>query len=773
MTNLLYGIHDREGRHFVPPGGWCLDTVALSERPQPADYGALRPDINWIVRLNHAYGSGGTIPLPDRYQDFANSCASYVRHSRGARRWIIANEPNHEQERPNGVFITPAQYARCFTLCREAIKRADADAQVIPAPCAPYHAGGPQGAIPWTDYWREMLELIAANGGCDGIAIHAYTRSSDPADINNDVRMGPPLEGTCAGFLTYQDALEEVPASLRHLPAYLTEFNELLDNGWHDANTGVVQEAYRHIDWWNNHAADADEPKFQCLILYRWPKFDKWHIEGKQGVIDDFRAAVALGYQSPQIHAQKQSDPVKTHLPIVSTGTSAPAPSLPRDIDPRLIARGVTIQTPPLSPGAQYWRVKSARWYDEQESQGRHHIYVEAQDPTGARQPGVPFLVTWPGDEHGDYTKDGSGFDSGNYPMSPSRNEFSVRINGVVPSETLAGIGMGAETPGGFNAGVHTSTSVVFEWAKVPESQPQPIPQPSQPAPASVPPLAHPIQDPARRVISQRFGDNPQDYARFGMAGHGGIDFAVAVGTVVVAVDAGQVMEAGELPDYGTYIKLRHVWGESVYAHLSELRVTHGEHVGKGEMIAFSGNTGNSTGPHLHLAIRVYPYQRGAPYDGYTDPAPYLINVPPQPSLPTQPSQPADLLPIIKAAASDFGLDWRLLASLIWAESSFDPTAVNRNSGASGLGQIMPATWEEWRARVGAHDIFNPADNIRVTAAYLRFLINYFRGDVRKALAAYNFGVGNVSAGVPIPAETLEFANKVLHGRDLLRAVGA
>ncbi len=105
--NLLIGIHDKEGHVIVPAGGWCLDTIALSENPQPIDYAAVRSDINWIVRLNNAYGSGGTIPTPDRYQEFANACANYVARSKGATHFIIGNEPNLAGERPQGLHITP------------------------------------------------------------------------------------------------------------------------------------------------------------------------------------------------------------------------------------------------------------------------------------------------------------------------------------------------------------------------------------------------------------------------------------------------------------------------------------------------------------------------------------------------------------------------------------------------------------------------------------------------------------------------------------------
>jgi soluble lytic murein transglycosylase-like protein len=126
----------------------------------------------------------------------------------------------------------------------------------------------------------------------------------------------------------------------------------------------------------------------------------------------------------------------------------------------------------------------------------------------------------------------------------------------------------------------------------------------------------------------------------------------------------------------------------------------------------------------------------------------------------------------VKAAAAEFGVDWRLLASLIQAESSSNPNSVNHASGASGLGNIMPGTWAEWAPKVGASDIFNPTDNARVAAAYLARCIKT-AGSVRDGLHAYNWGIGRVLDGLEPPAETIEYATKVIFGRDLLKAVGA
>ncbi|MET8475491.1 M23 family metallopeptidase [Streptomyces sp. NPDC006422] len=94
---------------------------------------------------------------------------------------------------------------------------------------------------------------------------------------------------------------------------------------------------------------------------------------------------------------------------------------------------------------------------------------------------------------------------------------------------------------------------------------------------------------------------------------HSGQDFAVPIGTDVSAVHGGTVVKAGgngagDGPAYGNAIVIKHSNGTySQYAHLSRIDVKVGDKVGTGSHIAKSGNTGNSSGPHLHFEIRTTP----------------------------------------------------------------------------------------------------------------------------------------------------------------------
>lgn len=123
---------------------------------------------------------------------------------------------------------------------------------------------------------------------------------------------------------------------------------------------------------------------------------------------------------------------------------------------------------------------------------------------------------------------------------------------------------------------------------------------------------------------------------------------------------------------------------------------------------------------------------------------------------------PEDILPI----ADEYGLDRNLLNKVIEAESSWNPDAVSP-VGAQGLMQLMPKT-AEW---LGVKDPFNPEENVRAGAKYLSSLIQRYNGDLVKALAAYNWGPGNVDKWSgnfeDLPHETRNYITKILGDQTL------
>jgi murein DD-endopeptidase MepM/ murein hydrolase activator NlpD len=85
---------------------------------------------------------------------------------------------------------------------------------------------------------------------------------------------------------------------------------------------------------------------------------------------------------------------------------------------------------------------------------------------------------------------------------------------------------------------------------------------------------------------------------------HTGVDYAVPVGTDVLAVADGVIDPATWGRSYGTQLVQKLDGGYFIYAHLSKTLVKAGDKVKEGQVIAKSGNTGNSTGPHLHAELR-------------------------------------------------------------------------------------------------------------------------------------------------------------------------
>jgi soluble lytic murein transglycosylase-like protein len=126
---------------------------------------------------------------------------------------------------------------------------------------------------------------------------------------------------------------------------------------------------------------------------------------------------------------------------------------------------------------------------------------------------------------------------------------------------------------------------------------------------------------------------------------------------------------------------------------------------------------------------------------------------------------------LIQYYAEQNNLDWLQIKAQIKQESAFDPDA-RSHADAMGLGQFMPMTWVEWAENLSIKgaDPFNPEHNIRLTCAYMRWLLRQFNQDLRAALAAYNWGIGNVKKAMAkhglawlgfAPLETIQYLRKI------------
>lgn len=129
----------------------------------------------------------------------------------------------------------------------------------------------------------------------------------------------------------------------------------------------------------------------------------------------------------------------------------------------------------------------------------------------------------------------------------------------------------------------------------------------------------------------------------------------------------------------------------------------------------------------------------------------------------TPPTTAAPYLETIRAAEQSNGIPDSLLARLLYQESRFRPDIITGKTkspvGALGIAQFMPAT-----ARDLGIDPLNPYDAIDGAARYLRSLYDKLGGDWSRALAAYNWGIGNVQRKglAQAPAETVNYVNNIL-----------
>lgn len=110
--------------------------------------------------------------------------------------------------------------------------------------------------------------------------------------------------------------------------------------------------------------------------------------------------------------------------------------------------------------------------------------------------------------------------------------------------------------------------------------------------------------------VTQQFGKTSASKRLYASGSHSGTDFRAAVGTPVYAVADGIVKGVGDTDktcpyaSFGKFVFIEHFNGLSTaYGHLSLWRVSEGQRVTRGQLIAYSGNTGHTTGPHLHLTV--------------------------------------------------------------------------------------------------------------------------------------------------------------------------
>lgn len=321
VRDRIRGLYQGKGKR-----GWIFFTEIVGRHAQSIQFNAeIRRRLwDWadqgygvIIRLNHGYEPGGTLPESRFYDEFAAAAARWVElYLKDANRaassyaWTlqIANEQNNPREHPGGFehpteHITAERYADAFNKTYARIKAVLPNTIVCPGAVDPYNymPMNKLGGERWRplDYFTTMLENITA---LDGIILHAYTHGPDPAYITHLKRFGDgtgPLWDHYYDFQIYRLFMERVPSKWRDLPAYITETDHIHrpagehDQGWVNQNVGWVRAAYAEIDRWNR---TPYAQQIRCLLLYRW-MMDAWSINDKPEVLNDFKQALNHDYR--------------------------------------------------------------------------------------------------------------------------------------------------------------------------------------------------------------------------------------------------------------------------------------------------------------------------------------------------------------------------------------------------------------------------------------------------------------------------------------------
>lgn len=160
--------------------------------------------------------------------------------------------------------------------------------------------------------------------------------------------------------------------------------------------------------------------------------------------------------------------PYALYLPLVHTKTdrvqAAPIePASPIEWDARLTERGAHLVKAQVAPGVGYWRLIKARWYNEAEAQGRHHIFVDLLDQAGQRLINVPILVRWTDGEARMKTEQKAGEPyAADFAMFTVAPAYAAQPAGDAPTDRVEGMGLGSiEAP--FHT-IHTSYGLIWQW---------------------------------------------------------------------------------------------------------------------------------------------------------------------------------------------------------------------------------------------------------------------------------------------------------------------
>lgn len=292
---------------------------------------------------------------------------------------------------------------------------------------------------------------------------------------------------------------------------------------------------------------------------------------------------------------------------------------------------------PAVVPAEQHcWRVLGVHHLTPAENRGNRHVFVDIVDETGARvqEPNLRLAWGWEG-QRADEQANPRAFDKqGNEPntnvdvYSGQRLWIEVSGDGLASDRVYNMHTNHPDEPGPngetWNSIGHHSFYVLFQRtrATVAPVEPEPTEPPAQAFRFEAWPTEH-------RNVTQWFGNDPEGYADYGLPGHEGIDLIAPEGSRIFCVAPGEVKMVERNPDvhnYGIHIRVSHADGyETIYAHLQQALVEHGQTVQAGQVLGLADHTGNSRGDHLHLTLKRQDANTPGYPNNIIDPTPFLL----------------------------------------------------------------------------------------------------------------------------------------------------
>lgn len=270
----LLGLHDRAGGEFLAQNGirgWCLDTVEIGFQPRTLDYSTLSlKGVRVLAQLTFGSSGAGTLPTLDQYAAFANAVLGTIKSSSGVFGFVIGNEPNHPDQWPQGLAITPELYGQFWNMVWFNVP---SRIPVIPAPLDPYF--GPDADS--RDYWARMMQAIlkgsgGRRGGADGLMFHPQAQWHDKSLVRSDLTFNdPPLQGLPFHWKAWQALYDVTPAPFKVLPIYLSRCRAGAQTpfgapGWAADDAGLMAEMISYERENNIQHANL----VSALILYNF-----------------------------------------------------------------------------------------------------------------------------------------------------------------------------------------------------------------------------------------------------------------------------------------------------------------------------------------------------------------------------------------------------------------------------------------------------------------------------------------------------------------------